>query len=342
MSSQITDPAGLAKYLEANIQGFRGPIELEQFSVGQSNPTFLVRAGSGEYVLRRQPAGPLLKSAHAVDREYRVLAALDETVVPTPKAFHLCRDRDIIGSMFFVMSHEPGRIFPRAVLPDLNRRERGALYSEMVRVLAAIHSLDPEAVGLGDFGRPGNYLERQVGRMSKQYRASETGNIPEMEKLMDWLASAVPADDGQASLVHGDYHFSNIIFQVHEPRIRAVLDWELSTLGHPIADLAYFCMGLRLPDRVPIPGLADVDRAELGIPEESRIVDEYCRARDIRRIDNWFFYLAFSFFRLASIVQGIIKRAEIGTASNRDAALKMGGVPAALALSAMELIEKAG
>lgn len=334
------EETNLAIYLEGKVPGFKGPIKVQQFGPGRSNPTFLIEAQSGSYVLRRQPFGPLLKSAHAVDREYRVLVALRDTDVPVPWAYHLCEDREVVGSMFYVMSFEEGRIFPGAALQEVERDQRGVLYDEMVRVLSSMHDLSPEAIGLGDYGRPGNYFERQVGRMTKQYKASETETIHAMEELMAWLPANTPADDGQVSLVHGDYHFSNIIFHLTEPRIKAVLDWELSTLGHPFADLAYFCMGLRLPDNFPIQGLAGKDRALLGIPEEGRIVEEYCRIRDIGEIRNWPFYLAFSFFRLAAIVQGVKKRAAIGTASHRAEALRLGDIPAELAQMAVGLIQK--
>ncbi len=328
----------LTRYLEARIAGFKGPIQVEQFAVGRSNPTFLIKAQSGNYVLRRQPPGPLLKSAHAVDREYRVIGALGNTDVPVPRAHHLCRDHEVIGSMFYVMSFESGRIFSYQALPELDRQQRLPLYDEMIRVLGALHNLNPEAIGLGDYGRPGNYFERQIGRMTKQYRAAETESIPAMEELMAWLLANTPADDGQVSLIHGDYHFSNIIFHPTEPRIKAVLDWELSTLGHPLADLAYFCMGLRLPDTFVIRGLGGKDRGALGLPEEQEIVERYGRIRNIGKIERWAFYLAFSFFRLAAIVQGVKKRGTIGTASHREEALQLGDIPGDLARMAVALI----
>ena len=255
-----------------------------------------------------------------------------------PRAFLLCQDPEVIGSMFYVMSFESGRIFPYQALPELDRQQRLPMYDEMIRVLGALHNLNPEAIGLGDYGRPGNYFERQMGRMTKQYRAAETEIIPAMEELMAWLSANTPADDGQVSLIHGDYHFSNIIFHPAEPRIKAVLDWELSTLGHPLADLAYFCMGLRLPDTFVIRGLAGKDRAALGLPEERQIVEQYGRIRNIGKIEHWAFYLAFSFFRLAAIVQGVKKRGTIGTASHREEALQLGNIPADLAHMAVSLI----
>jgi len=289
---------------------------------------------------RRQPPVPLLKSAHAVDREYRVIKALGDTDVPVPRAFHLCQDPDIIGSMFYVMSFEMGRIFSFHALPELDRHQRVPFYEEMIRVLGTLHNLNPETIGLGDYGKPGNYFERQIGRMTKQYWAAETETIPVMEALMAWLSTHTPADDGQVSLVHGDFHFSNVIFHPIEPKIKAVLDWELSTLGHPLADLAYFCMGLRLPDTFVIRGLAGKDRGALGLPEEPLIIEQYRRIRQLGKIDHWVFYLAFSFFRLASIVQGVKKRGIIGTASHREEAFQLGDIPAQLAQMALELIEK--
>jgi len=334
------EEARLADYLKGKIPSFEGPIKMRQFGSGRSNPTFLIEAKSGSYVLRRQPFGPLLKSAHAVDREYRVLVALQDTPVPVPQAYHLCEDRDVIGSMFYVMSLEEGFIFPDATFKEIPRDQRDSYYREMVRVLCCLHDVNPETIGLGSFGRPGNYFERQVGRWTKQYRASETETLHAMEELMAWLPVNTPADDGQSGLVHGDYHFANIIFQSKAPRIQAVLDWELSTLGHPLADLSYFCTGLRLPEDFPIRGLAGKDRTSLGIPEEEEIVELYCRFRNMERIVNWPFYIAFSFFRLAAIVQGVKKRALIGTASNREEALRLGSVPGALAEMAVEIIQK--
>jgi aminoglycoside phosphotransferase (APT) family kinase protein len=333
------DEIKLTRYLKDEIPGFEGPIEIQQFASGRSNPTYSIKAQSGIYVLRRQPFGPLLKSAHAVDREYRVIEALKATDVPVPRAYHLCNDRDVIGSIFFLMSFEQGHVFHSAALPECDREERNSLYEEMIRVMSNLHNLKPESIGLGDYGKPGNYFERQIGRMSKQYRASETETIGEMEELMEWLPAQIPGDDGQVSLVHGDYHFSNMIFQSNAPRLKAVLDWELSTLGHPFADLAYFCMGLRLPETFPIRGLGGRDRASLGIPNEREIVEQYCRLRGIEKIDNWPFYLAVCLFRLAAIVQGVKKRGLIGNASQGEEALELGNIPAELAKMAVDLIE---
>lgn len=330
--------ARLADYLTGRIPYFKGPIKMRKFGSGRSNPTFLIEAKSGSYVLRRQPFGPLLKSAHAVDREYRVLVALRDTSVPVPRVYHLCEDRDVIGSIFYVMSFEEGAIFRDASLREVPKDQRDSYYREMVRVLCCLHDLNPETIGLRDYGRPGNYFERQVGLWTRQYKASETETIPAMEELLAWLPVNMPADDGQVSLVHGDYHFQNVIFAPTGCRVQAILDWELSTLGHPFADLSYFCMGLRLPEHFPIRGLAGKDRMSLGIPEEEEIVEIYCGFRDMEEIVTWPFYLAFSFFRLAAIVQGVVKRALIGTASNREEGLRLVSIPRELAEMAAEIL----
>jgi aminoglycoside phosphotransferase (APT) family kinase protein len=260
----------LGPYLEAKIKGFRGLKSAVKFLGGQSNPTFLLTADSGQYVLRSQPLGELLKSAHAVDREYRVIDALRGGDVPVARAYHLCEDRDLIGSMFYIMSFEQGRIFWNPALPELNNAQRAGIYDETNRVLAALHDVDIEALGLVDYGHPGNYFERQINRWSKQYRASETETIEAMGKLMAWLPENIPEDDGKISLIHGDYRLDNIIFHPTKPSALALLDWELSTLGHPYADLAYQCMQLRLGQDAVIAGLGGVDRNALGIPRLNR------------------------------------------------------------------------
>lgn len=330
----------LAKYLAAHIEGFSGPLAISKFAGGQSNPTFKLQAASGTYVLRRQPPGKLLKSAHAVDREFRVMQALAGSDVPVPRVLHLCEDRDLIGSMFYVMEYCDGRIFWDAALPELDNTQRGACYEEMNRVLAALHSVDLEAAGLIDYGKPGNYFERQFDRWQGQYRASELKPIEAMDKLIDWLAGALPEDDGRLSLVHGDYRLDNIMFHPTQSRAIAVLDWELSTLGHPFADLAYQCMQLRMPANAGnISGLMGRDRSALGIPSEQDYVARYCERMGIARIDNWAFYLAFSFFRLAAIVQGVAKRAHDGNASSKNAA-QVGAFVEPLALMALDVIDK--
>ncbi|MBM7334283.1 phosphotransferase [Alloalcanivorax marinus] len=314
------DTDRLTAYLEEHVPGFKGPMSAEKFEGGQSNPTFRIKAASGEYVLRRQPPGKLLKSAHAVDREFRVMNALRDSDVPVPRMYHLCEDRDVIGSMFYVMEFCQGRIFWDAAIPEVDNAARTAMYTEMNRVLAALHDVDLDAVGLTDYGKPGSYFERQLGRWTKQYRASEINPIQAMEDLMAWLEQNQPADDGQVSLVHGDYRLDNMMWHPTEPKVIAVLDWELSTLGHPLADLAYQCMQLRMPpEGGNLSGLQGKDRHALGIPTEQEYVAMYCERRGIDRIDHWVFYLAFSFFRLAAIAQGVAKRAQEGNASSKRA-----------------------
>lgn len=311
----------LLPYLEQHVKGFNGPASVKKFSGGQSNPTFRMSTPAGVYVLRRQPPGRLLKSAHAVDREYRVMAALAVTGVPVPRVLHLCEDRDVIGSMFYVMEYCDGRIFWDASLPELDRAERGGIYDEMIRVLADLHRIDPASVGLADYGRPGNYFQRQYERWCGQYRASELERIGPMEELIGWLAGNIPADDGRVSLVHGDFRLDNFIFDRRRPRAIALLDWELSTLGHPFADVGYLSMLLRLPQNVGrMSGLRGCDLAALGIPGEAEYVARYCELSGLDGIGNFNFYVAFSFFRLASIIQGVARRAKEGNASNRDAA----------------------
>lgn len=331
------DLQSLGGYLEANIGEFKGLRDASKFAGGQSNPTFLLTADSGKYVLRKQPPGVLLKSAHAVDREYRVIKALADSDVPVARAYHLCEDPEVIGSMFYVMSFEDGRIFWNPALPEVDRDERGRLYDEMNRVLASLHDIDPDAVGLADYGRPGSYFERQVGRWSKQYRASETETIEAMDRLIEWLPANMPDDDGQVSLIHGDYRMDNIIFRPNSPEALALLDWELSTLGHPYADLAYQCMQLRIGSSEVVPGLGEVDRAALGIPTEDEYVAAYCHRRGLAGIPNWDFYIVFSFFRLAAILQGVLKRAIDGNASSKKA-FEYGALAPRLARLAAELL----
>jgi len=311
------DTAALAEHLAHHVAGFRGPLRAEKFTGGQSNPTFLIESPSGRYVLRRKPPGELLPSAHAVDREYRVLRALHGGAVPVAEPLYLCTDDAVIGSWFYVMAHVPGRVFWQATLPDFDRAGRVALYDEMNRVLAALHDVDVQAAGLADYGKPGSYFARQVGRWSKQYRASETERIEAMERLIAWLPEAQPDDDGRVALIHGDYRIDNLIFAADTSRIAAVVDWELSTLGHPFADLAYQCMQWRLPhEQQVLAGLGGLDRAALGIPSEADYVAAYCARRGLDGVPDWTFYLVFSFFRFAAILQGIQKRALEGNAAS--------------------------
>ncbi len=335
--SQQLDVASLARYLEDHVPGFEGPVDAEKFSGGQSNPTFLLRARSGRYVLRRQPPGELLKSAHAVDREFRVLTALSGTEVPVARPYHLCMDRDVIGSMFYVMSFEDGRIFWNPALHDLPRPDRAVCYDAVLRTMVALHEIDVEAAGLAGYGRPDNYFERQIGVWTKQYRAAETEHIDAMEALIDWLPRACPEDAGRSTLVHGDFRIDNVMFERDSYRVKAVLDWELSTLGNPLADLAYFCMCLRLPSDGQVPGLAGLDCVALGVPHEAEIVARYCELRGIEPIRDWDFYLAFSFFRLAAIAQGVKVRALNGNASS-TAALRVGEMAGALAEEGLRVI----
>ena len=335
------DSDALAPYLEEHVAGFRSLQAIRKFNAGQSNPTYLLEAASGRYVLRAKPPGELLKSAHQVDREYRVIKALRGTDVPVPEVLHLSGDASPIGRMFYVMAHVDGRIFWDPALPELaSNEERAAASDAMNRVLAALHDIDVDAVGLSDFGRPGNYFERQLSRWSSQYRASQTDTVDDMERLIAWLEDNLVADDGVVSLVHGDYRLDNMIFAPDRPEIIAVLDWELSTLGHPYADIAYQCMQWRLPHTSGFRGLGGVDRAALGLPTEDEYVARYCERRGLPGIDNWVFYLAFSFFRLAAICQGVYKRALDGNASNPEKAKTYGQAVRLLAALAVEAIDK--
>ena len=332
------DEAALAAWLGQHVSGFHGPVAATKFTSGQSNPTYLLEAAHQKYVLRMKPPGTLLKSAHAIEREYRVMQALAGSSVPVPRMLAFCEDAGVLGAAFYVMAHVEGRIFWDPALPGMQPAERGAIYDAMNAALAAMHGIDPAQVGLADFGRPGTYFARQIARWSDQYRATETGTIADMDALMAWLPAHMPPDDGRTAIVHGDWRIDNMIFDPRLPKLLAVLDWELSTLGHPFADLAYQCMQWRLPHAGDFRGLAGIDRAALGIPNEADYVAAYCARCGLARIDNWTFYLAFSFFRLAAILQGVKKRALDGNASNPEKGLKMGAAVPVLARLALELI----
>ncbi len=314
------DNQRLAEYLEQHIKGFSGPLESKKFAGGQSNPTYLLSTPTQRYVLRRKPPGKLLPGAHAVDREYRILSALAATEVPVAGALHLCDNKDVIGSMFYVMQHMDGRVLWEPTLPDQSQQQRTEIYTEMNRVLAALHQVNVDEVGLSDYGRKGGYFERQINTWTKQYKAAETRTIEHVDRLIDWLPANMPADDGKVSIAHGDYRLDNMMFHADRNDVIALLDWELSTIGHPYADLAYQCMQYYLPQGQGLPGLAGLDLDSLGIPSEQDYIEMYCERMGFGPIEHWNFYLAFSLFRLAAICQGIEKRRQIGTASSAKAA----------------------
>jgi aminoglycoside phosphotransferase (APT) family kinase protein len=343
----MTEPASLAlpdttlaAYLEAQAPGFRGPLRSSKFKGGQSNPTYLIDAASGKYVLRRKPPGQLLASAHAVDREFMVLTALRDTNVPVAKPLHLCRDESIIGSMFYLMEFVDGRIFWDPSLPEIATEKRGEYFDAILQTLAALHKVDTNTVGLADYGKPGNYFSRQIVRWREQYRASETQSIAAMDSLLEQLPARCPDDDGVVALVHGDFRIDNLMFHPTQPRVIAVVDWELSTLGHPLADLGYLCMALRLPRNPALPGLGGLDRAELGIPDEAMMLHRYSELSGRAIPDDWSFVLAFSFFRLAAIAQGVAKRAQQGNASSEQA-LQAGQMTALLANLGLDALTSA-
>src|SRR5450759_2585093 len=313
------DTAWLAGWMRRHVDGFKGDPTVEQFKGGQSNPTFLIRAGGKGYVMRRKPPGKLLPSAHAVDREYRIITALAYTGVPVARSYALCEDDSVIGTAFYIMDYVEGRILWDPALPGMRREERGAIFDEMNRVIAALHCVDYEALGLADYGKPGNYIERQVGRWSKQYKASETEKIEAMDNLIAWLPQHIPPGD-ETRITHGDFRLDNLIFHPTEARILAVLDWELSTLGHPLVDFAYHCMTWRLSPG-QFRGLAGTDCAALGIPSEAEYVAAYSRRTGRGAIPEaeWDYYMAFNMFRLAGILQGIMARALQGNASSQEA-----------------------
>ena len=339
--AQRFDEAALERYLLAHAPGFTAPlVGVQQFRGGQSNPTFLLSAGDGQqYVLRRKPAGTLLPSAHAVDREFRVIGALHPTGFPVARPLCLCADAGVIGSMFYIMSYVAGRNFWDPSLPGMTPLQRAAIYDEMNRVLVQLHTLDFAAAGLADYGKPGNYFARQIGRWSKQYRASETERIESMEKLLAWLPANIPPGD-ETTLVHGDYRIDNMIFHSHDARVAAVVDWELSTLGHPLADLSYHVMLWRV-EAGEIRGLRGLDLPALGIPTEQEYVATYCRRTGRPGIEPrvWEFCMAYNLFRIACIRQGILRRVVDGTAASRHAR-EAGGRARATADLAWQQIEE--
>lgn len=328
------DVAALAAWLEPNLEGFAGPLTVEMFKGGQSNPTYKLTTPAGTYVMRAKPGrvAKLLPSAHAVEREFAVMTALAGTDVPVPRMHCLCEDESVIGRAFYVMEFVPGRVLWDPALPGMSKGERGAIYDEMNRIIAALHTVDFGVRGLANYGRPGNYLERQIGRWSRQYKISADGAgamsqpIPEMERLIDWLPQHMPAaarGPSRVSIVHGDHRLDNMIFHPTEPRVVAVLDWELSTLGHPLADFSYHCMAWHRPQG-SFRGISGLNLAALGVPTEDDYVRLYCERTGLTTPEalkeDWNFYMAYSFFRAAAIRQGIAKRVETGTASSAQAA----------------------
>ena len=331
------DVEKLSDYLTQQLDEFTGIKKSKKFNTGQSNPTYLLETAEKKYVLRKKPPGELLPSAHAVDREYRIIKALEETKVPVPRTVFLCNDESIIGTIFYLMEFVDGRIFWDPTLPEIDENKRMKVYEETVRIMAELHKIDVEKAGLLDFGKPGNYFERQVGRWIKQYRAAETESYPEVETLIAWLEKTMPDDDGLISIVHGDYRLYNMIFDHEEESMLALLDWELSTIGHPYADLAYQCMNWYIPQIGITPGLAGINLEKLGIPSEDDYVSNYCSKMGINSIPNWSFYLAFGFFRLAGIAQGVYKRSIQGNAS-ADNAKELGAAVPILGKIALSIV----
>jgi aminoglycoside phosphotransferase (APT) family kinase protein len=331
------DEAGLAAWLAANVAGYQGPLSIDQFNGGQSNPTYRLTTPDALYVLRRKPPGDILKGAHDVMREARVMGALAGTDVPVPRILGICSDPAVLGSDFFVMEMVEGRIFWDASFAEIPLFERAAYFDAMNAVIAAMHNLDPTTIGLADYGRAGNYFERQIGRWSGQYLADDlAGRDADMDAVVAWLPSAIPSGD-ETRLVHGDFRCDNMIFHPAEPRILAVLDWELSTLGHPLADFSYHAMMYHMPPDI-VAGLGGADPLALGLPSEADYIATYCKRRAVDDIPNWNFYLAFNFFRLAAIFHGIKGRVLRGNASSASATERAAAFPrlARLAREAME------
>ncbi len=336
------DTKTLQKYMQSHVAGFQGPLTVSQFKGGQSNPTYLLASPSGKYVLRRKPPGKLLKSAHAVDREFRVISALYAADFPVPRPFVLCEDEEIVGTIFFIMEFIEGRIFWDLDLPNMDPDERRAIYDQANQTIANLHNFDVDRIGLADYGRPGNYFARQISRWSKQYVASETSKIDGMDRLMAWLPDNIP-DDETATVVHGDYRLDNMIFHPTEPRVIAVLDWELSTIGHPIGDFTYHMMTWQMPEiGIGSTGLAGKDIVALGIPTEDEYVATYCeRTGREGGIPHRDFYAAYNFFRLAAILQGVAGRVRDGTASSAHAN-RAGQAVSPLAKIGWDYAEKSG
>jgi aminoglycoside phosphotransferase (APT) family kinase protein len=338
MSEQPLDEEALGAWLQANVEGFTGPFELIKFPSGQSNPTYRIRAASGDYVLRRKPFGPLLPSAHAVDREYRLLSALHPLDFPVPTPLALCSDPDVIGAMFYVMELVRGRVYANGALPDFDPNTRRRMYEQLVDALADLHGIDPEAAELGDFGKPGNYFERQVARWTRQYRDSQTDYIPEMERLIGFLPETLP-QQSRSAIVHGDFRIDNVLFD-GDGTLTAVLDWELATLGDPLADFSYLAMQWILPADGSA-ALGGLDLQALGIPTLRQVAARYSERAGVRVRSTLDWYFAYNLFRLAGIVQGIKKRVLDGTASHANAQEMAKRVPM-LAQAAWTFAVKAG
>lgn len=338
MSEASLDEKSLGQWLEGNVEGFCGPFELTKFPSGQSNPTYRIRAASGDYVFRRKPFGQLLPSAHAVDREYRLLAALHPLGFPVPRPLALCSDPDVIGAIFYVMELARGRPYANGALPEFDPGKRRRMYEQLIDTLADLHSIAPDEVGLGDFGRPGNYFERQVARWTRQYRDSQTDDLPEMEQLIEWLPTTLP-EQSRTSIVHGDYRIDNVVFD-EEGTLSAVLDWELATLGDPVADFSYLAMQWVMPADGGA-ALGGLDLEALGIPGLSEIVERYSQRAGVPVAGDLDWYFAYNLFRLAGIVQGIKKRVIDGTASHAQAREMAERVPT-LAGAAWSFALKAG
>ncbi len=339
--NQRFDEKKLCRYLRKYLEDFGIPPTIKQFQGGQSNPTFLISTMSRKYVLRKQPPGKLLPSAHAMDREFRVQSALKGTPVPVVPMQLFCDDPSVIGTPFYLMDYIPGRIFDKPVLPELSNLQRKAAYRAFAETLAALHEVDFKAIGLSDFGRTEGYAARQLKRWAEQYEASKTGQIEAMDKLIAWLKASVPSHD-EAAITHGDYRMNNVMFELADPHVIAVLDWELSTLGHPLADLGYVCMAYRTPAEAPVlGGLRGLDLAALGIPTEDELVGMYCHRAGRESVPDLTFFIALSFFRFASIAQGVFARSLQGNAADRRAALA-GEAAIALAQEGWRIAEAAG